>query len=94
MFIAHLVIDDSTALKLGRRAISQHEVHELRRNGAIALRNPRPRVEGSRLLVGPTDGGRLLTVVIEPDLLDEAIWHVRSAWDTGGWERRAYHRRN
>ncbi len=31
-------------------------------------------------MIGPTYGGRILTVVLNPDALDDGTWHVRTAW--------------
>lgn len=38
------------------------------------IRNPRPRVDGAVLMIGPTHGGRVLTVVLDPDPLDDDTW--------------------
>ena len=32
-------------------------------------------------MIGPTHGGRILTVVLNPKLLDAGAWHVRTAWE-------------
>lgn len=56
------------------------------------MRNPRPQAEGSVLLIGPTNGGRVLTVVLNPDRLDESAWHVRTAWPASDAQTRRYHR--
>ncbi len=44
------------------------------------IANPRPRVDGSILMIGPTHGGRIVTVVLNPDAAADAAWHVRTAW--------------
>lgn len=93
MLIAELVITDSVTQKLGRRRIQAEEVKQLPANGAVFMRNPRPRVHDSRFMVGPTDGGRLLTVVIVPDGSDRGIWFVKTAWESGRHERTTYIRR-
>lgn len=31
-------------------------------------------------MIGPTHGGRILTVVLNPEPLDAGAWHVRTAW--------------
>jgi hypothetical protein len=90
VFIAELLFDDFVSVTLARRGIEADEAHQLRRNGSIWLDNPRPRVPGSRLLVGPTDGGRLLTVVIAPHKSDGGIWLVKTAWDSSRHERKLY----
>ncbi len=94
MLVARLLFNDVALAKLARRGIAMSEVAQLPRNGTLVTRNAHPRVPGSRLLIGPTDGGRMLTVVIEPDRADDATWHVRTAWDASARERSAYHRRS
>jgi hypothetical protein len=32
-------------------------------------------------MIGPTHGGRILTVVLNPEPLDAGAWRVRTAWD-------------
>jgi hypothetical protein len=56
--------------------------------GPLADR-PKPSlaVPGSRLLIGETDGGRLLCIVIQPDLNDDAAWHVMTGWDANAAQR-------
>ena len=92
MLIARLVFNEAGLDKLARRRIRASEVEQLPRNGAVAVRNPHPRVAGSRLLIGATDGGRLLTIVVDPDAADTAIWLVRTGWDASARERNAYQR--
>ena len=48
--------------------------------------------DGSILLVGRTHGGRILTVVLNPDQRDEGAWHVRTAWPSSDAQARRYHR--
>ena len=89
-----MVLSSRGAAKLGRRGIAPREVIQLQANGAVTKRNPRPRAPGSRLLIGPTDGGRLLTVVVERDQTDEAIWHIRTGWESSRAEQMFYYRRS
>lgn len=51
--------------KLGARAISFADVRELPWNGPIVIRNPGADGADRRLLLGRTNGGRYLTLVIE-----------------------------
>jgi hypothetical protein len=92
MFVAALLFNETALRKLARRGISETEARQLPGNGAILSRNPHPRAPRSRLMIGPTSGGRLLTVVIEPEPADEALWHVRTAWDSSVREWLAYDR--
>jgi hypothetical protein len=36
----------------------------------------------------------MLTVVLEPERMDEAIWHVRTAWVSSAAEQMFYYRRS
>ena len=52
--------------KLGARRITTEDARQLPRNAHVVVRNPREQPPGKRrLLVGTTDGGRTLTLVIE-----------------------------
>ena len=47
----------------------------------VWIENPNPRADSSRWLIGPTRGGRFLTVVVDPDATDHGRWHVMTAWE-------------
>jgi hypothetical protein len=53
--------------KLAARGISTAEIEQVPRNVHRTVRNPREQTESGRrlLLIGETDGGRVLTLVIE-----------------------------
>ena len=68
--------------KLGRRNISAAEAQQLRLNGPIFRRNHRAPPGTSRLfLMGVTNGGRRLTLVIE-STIDPTAWRVITGWDS------------
>lgn len=90
MLIALLVINTRAASKLAARGIALSEVEQVRRNGPYITRNPHPRVPGSRLMIGETDGGRTLTVVIQPDTDNSSTWHVMTGWQSNPRERDTY----
>jgi hypothetical protein len=94
VLVVKLLIDPRAATKLARRGIDPKEVGQLPGNGARGARNPRPRKPGSRFLIGPTNGGRMLTVVIEREPADGGIWHVRTAWESSAAEQMFYYRRS
>jgi hypothetical protein len=78
--------------KLGRRDISDDEAEQLPRNRHAVVANVRgDRERGQpperRLLIGHTDGGRTLTLVIE-ETLDPETWLVVTGWDSTRAERR------
>jgi uncharacterized DUF497 family protein len=90
VLIAELQIDDVARDKLARHGIRRDEVEQVRRNWVVFTRNPRPRNLRSRLMIGPTDGGRLLTVVIVSHDFDDGIWFVKTAWEASRGERAIY----
>jgi hypothetical protein len=70
--IAVLLFTESTIAKLAAHAITPEEARQVNDGDRIVIRNPRPRVEGSVLMIGPTHGGRVLTVVLNPEPLIRA----------------------
>lgn len=80
MQVLRLHVNPTARHKLAARSISTDELEQLLANRPYVTPNPHPRVVGSRLLIGPTDGGRVLTVVIQPDRADPALWHVMTGW--------------
>ncbi len=72
-----------------------NEVRQLLANAHITTDNPtglNPASGGERrLLIGRTDGGRVLTVVIEATL-DPTTWLPVTAWDSDPAERKILER--
>jgi hypothetical protein len=79
--VAHeLVISETASEKLGARDISEEEATQLLRN--VNAMGPNPRGgEARRLLVGLTDGGRALTLVVERTL-EPSTWLVITGWNS------------
>jgi len=92
LVVRRLVFAPAAVEKLGARSISAADVVQLVANRAIVAANPRPRVPGSRWLIGPTDGGRLLTVVIEPTA-EVGVWRVRTGWPSSTAQTTYYRKR-
>ena len=64
--VAELLLTEAALDKLGSRTISADEVGQLLRNAYVVVRNPRAASPGSRrLLIGRTNGGRYITLVVE-----------------------------
>jgi hypothetical protein len=86
--IHELLITDAAIGKLGARGISAHEAGQLPRNRHVTVRNPREPVGSPprRLLVGRTDGGRALTLVIERTP-EPTAWLVVTGWSPTAAER-------
>jgi hypothetical protein len=87
--IAQLLATDAARVKLGARGISTAEAEQLPRNRHATARNPRGSgQEGERLLlIGQTDGGRVLTLVIKRTV-EPTTWLIVTGWTATDRERR------
>jgi hypothetical protein len=68
------------------------QVRQISDGDRIVIRNPRPRVVGSVLMIGPTHGGWIVAVVLIPEPADAGAWHVRTAWDASTAQISRYYR--
>lgn len=85
--IHELVVTEAGVEKLGKRGISTAEAQQLLWNTNVTVRNPRDRKgEGRRLLVGRTDGGRVLTLVVERTS-DPTTWLIVTGWESTARQR-------
>jgi uncharacterized DUF497 family protein len=86
--VLELLVTEAAVDKLGGRSIAIHEVHQLQRNAHLTVRNPRSDPpDRRRLLIGRTNGGRALTLVVERTG-DPATWLIVTGWDATTRERR------
>ena len=86
--IAELLVTEAGIEKLGARGISVDEARQLPRNANVTVRNPHDdRSMKRRLLIGCTDGGRALTLVIQQNT-DPTTWLIVTGWEAAGRERR------
>ena len=85
--VAELLATEATVAKLGARGISSDEAQQVPRNPHVIVRNPRGAEAARRLLIGRTDGGQALTLVIEPTI-DPTTWLIVTGWEAAGRERR------
>jgi hypothetical protein len=85
--VHQLLATDVALDKLGARGIFASEVEQLPRNPHVIVRNPRGDSGDRRLLIGRTDGGRPLTLVIEATR-DRTTWLVVTGWVSTEAERR------
>jgi hypothetical protein len=87
--IHQLLATDLALDKLGARDISAREAEQLPRNRHVTVRNPRGDIDpGKRvLLIGETDGGRRLTLVIERTA-DPTTWLIVTGWGSTEAERK------
>jgi hypothetical protein len=91
VLIAVFSFSETTVAKLAGHRITP-EVRQVNDGDRIVIRNPRPRVEGSVLMIGPTHGGRILTVVLNPEPADAGAWRVRTAWEASTAQISRYQR--
>lgn len=86
--IFELLLTEIAEAKIGRRGISDDEVRQLLFNAYVMVENPRSVPKGARwLMIGRTDGGRVLTAVVERTV-DRTTWILVTAWDSGPAERK------
>jgi uncharacterized DUF497 family protein len=79
---------ESAIDKLGARGITTHDARQVPRNAHVVVRNPHKATAGKRrLLIGRTDGGRILTLVIERTV-DTTTWLIVTGWDSSSRERK------
>lgn len=86
--ISELLLTEAAIDKIGARGITIEEVHQLVHNANVMVRNPRSEPPDRRgLLIGRTDGGRALTLVVERTS-DPTTWLAVTGWDATPRERR------
>jgi hypothetical protein len=86
--VVHELLATEAALdKLGARDISADEASQLPRNEHVTVRNSRGAPsEQRRLMVGRTDGGRILTLVMERTT-EPTTWLIVTGWSSTEAER-------
>jgi len=86
--ISELLLTEAAIDKVGARGITIDEIHQLPRNANVSVRNPHHDPPGTRrLMIGRTDGGRVVTLVVERTS-DPTTWLVVTGWDSTPRERR------
>jgi hypothetical protein len=85
--VVELLVTDVALDKLGARGISAEEAAQLLRNDHVTVRNPGARTGTRRLLIGRTDGGRMLTLVIE-QTVEPTTWLIVTGWSSTDAERK------
>jgi hypothetical protein len=92
--VLELLVTEAALDKLGARGISAVEAEQVPRNRHVTVRDPRREGQraGRRLLIGPTDGGRVLTLVIE-QTADVTTWLIVTGWAATAAERKILERR-
>ena len=86
--VRELLFTEAAVEKLGARDISDDEAKQLLRNTNIIVRNPGARGNAERrFLIGRTDGGRVLTLVVE-ETIEPTSWVVVTGWTAATDERK------
>jgi uncharacterized DUF497 family protein len=87
--VLHLAASDMARTKLGARGISVAEARQLLHNRHETARNSRGSRGGDRrrMLIGQTDGGRVLTLVIERTP-DPNSWEIVTGWTASPLQRK------
>lgn len=90
--VYELLTTEVALAKLGVRGIAHEEAEQMLRNSHVLVRNAggrieRPQATTRRLLIGRTDGGRGLTLVVE-QTLEPTAWLVVTGWPSTFIERR------
>jgi hypothetical protein len=91
--VHQLLVTDVALDKLGARQIAAVDAEQLLSNPHVIVGNPRsPADPGKRrLLIGRTDGGRALTLVIERTA-DPESWLIVTGWSSTASERTMFER--
>jgi uncharacterized DUF497 family protein len=86
--VIELLVTEAAIDKRGARGITTHDARQVPRNAHVVVRNPHKASAGKRrLLIGRTDGGRVLTLVIERTV-DPTTWLIVTGWDSSPRERK------
>lgn len=89
--MAALILDENNLAEMGRHGVSKTEVAQVISNRHIAAPNARGEA-GSVLLIGETDGGRVLTIPLAPTD-DPTTWRPATAFDASRHQRTIFRQR-
>jgi uncharacterized DUF497 family protein len=82
--------DEANEAELARHGILLPDVEQIWMNGPVLAPNKRRRA-GDWKMIGFTDGGRLLTVILRYDA-DRRLLRPITGWETTDGERRRYYK--
>lgn len=87
--VRELLVTEAALEKLGARGIASDEAEQLLHNPHVTVRNPRARSDPGkrRLLIGRTNGGQGLTLVIE-HTVEPTTWLIVTGWNATEAERK------
>jgi hypothetical protein len=90
--VADLIFDDHNENEMARHGVVRYDVDEILWNRNVFYDNPRGE-PGSILMIGETNGGRLLTVPLAPTD-DPTTWRPATAFDASHHHRSLFDRRH
>ena len=87
--VRELLMTSAAIDKLGHRGIGVAEAEQLFKNAHRIAPNPGGRSDwpARRLLIGRTNGGRYLTLVVE-ETIEPTTWLIVTGWDSSESERK------
>lgn len=86
--VAELLVTEAALGKLGARSISAEEAEQLSRNPHVMVHNPNAQdPDNRRLLIGRTNGGRPVTLVVE-QTVEPTTWLIVTGWESTTVERK------
>lgn len=77
--VSAVVLDEHNLAEMARHGVSESEVLQVMWNRHLTARNPRGE-PGGILMVGETNGGRVLTIPLAPTD-DPSTWRPATAFD-------------
>ena len=86
--IYFLEFDDENINHISGHGITPEEIEQLTGNDYITARNPRA-PQDRIFMIGRTDGGRVLTLVLEATR-DDVVWRPVTGWDSTPRERKLW----
>jgi hypothetical protein len=89
--VAELILDAYNRIEMARHGVTGEEAQQVPWNRNVTVPNPNGEA-GSVLLVGETDGGRLLTVPLAPTD-DPTTWRPATTFDASRHQRSLFDRR-
>jgi hypothetical protein len=87
--VAELEFDEWNEAEFERHGVREREIRQVLDDAPAFFRNKRPHT-AQLVMIGPTLGGRLLTVPLAPTARD-GVWRPATAWDSSDGERARYH---
>jgi hypothetical protein len=89
LWVEDLEIDDWNEVECARHGVTMREVRQVLEGEPAYFPNKKSG-SATLVMVGPTAGGRMLTVPLSPTAI-EGVWRPATAWDSSAHEANRYH---